>query len=655
MADIRRGTQDPNFTNFINPGVVDNSASVAAAGLADAAIQLDTGLAKEKLKKQIEDIRTERIVGAPSVVSAQDSILGPDTTQGGSDAAPSSPHDDAAVANVSGKLAQLDAARQQGIMTDEWMKIRAERLVRQAIARRPGLASQFRDIAAQALGTDVVGSTVEVLAQADKAQAAAAAQQADALSNRVKEMRKQLFEVAGLPTEDWTDDQVIAEYHQRAPQIEQVMRTKAARGVADDLAATQKAGQELRRPQSTQDFVTKAYEIKSAIYKNIEPTMAYLRDPANSPQDKAQVLTATRAQLQVRVSELQAAAASGDVDQTVVGREIDSVTNLVSVLDKYVTGETANDLTEQDIRGIGATAQFSLLDASPDAKYFVAASKLFGPETMAQFFGPTGEFREAIPIAMAKAMSGVDTPSVTTSTAGEGVSALVQAVLDPSRAKRADHPEKVNSMVDYTVKTAQAFVAVPDSEFRIGQFSGPTGFVGKLNLHAKAITAALTVDQRVAVASNLADATYNAIRVMKAALFQKYPSLKGKVVDELDPDSGELFHPLVEDAAGKPVQLSAPEKAALQMFNTQFRGKQVLDTISVIGGYAESKGSSAGQMVVDLVYKRGAMAEAEHEAARRAQEAAAQEARHRATPTGGDGTQSGSQKLWWQAAPPGVN
>jgi len=157
MAEFTRATPDIGFTNFINPGVRDNSTAAAIEGLGNAAIQLDTALAKKRFAEDLENLETARLTGFKAGVAAQEE-----------NAITLSPEDQSAVDEVAAQLGKRQAAAKQGIISDMRYRVEGERLLRMAMAKRPGLAQEFRQMAATFLGTDVVGASRDALLALDE-------------------------------------------------------------------------------------------------------------------------------------------------------------------------------------------------------------------------------------------------------------------------------------------------------------------------------------------------------------------------------------------------------------------------------------------------------------------------------------------------------
>ena len=628
MADIRRDVGEVSPQLYVRQGVQDTSAATIFSGLAQGAMQLDTALAQDRLKNELEGLRTTYEVSSPAAIAVQE------------DGAPAlSPEDQKDISRLERELKVGQAARDQGRLTFDAYRVRGERALRVAISKRPGLAQEFRAIAEQTLGVDVVGASVDVLAAGERALMAQAEGKAKETAEALDRMRKDLDAYAGIVTGGLSDAQVIEQYQANLDGMTQAKRAKVASEVGKNLAATQEAGQQLRTPQATSDFIDQANVAKADLYRQVGQVKFALESPTVGREDKMQILVGSRATVHQRISELNKLAAEGDVDPDIAAREIQSLTTLGEMFDGLALGTTGAEIDEAKVKGLTAYAQHVLMASSDDAPFLSAGAKAFGPELMAQFYGPTGQFNKVVPLVIGKAMSGTGNPVVTTASAADAVSATMKTVFDKANMD----PEAVNQAAELYGKLAESFVVVPDSGFKQSQFNGPSGFASKLYLHREALAKQLSPEQRTKVATTLAAASYNSQRVLSAALFQKYPSLRDKVVTEFDPETGKLYWP--RDGAS----LAPMEQSAVAQWNQEFGGDRLITTIATIGGYG--KDEAARQKAVTLVYNYGGYVEEAQKAARSVQEGrtgAGSRGSTGGTPGTPQTSNQGPSTRWWE-------
>jgi hypothetical protein len=148
--DIRRTVGDITPNTFVRQGIQDNSASTIIGGLAEAGLAVDAGLAKRRFTKAQDILHAQYVVGSPAADALKEDSF--------SDQTKLSPEDDRSLRDFQQVLDTHSGARDQGKMNFSSYQLRAERLLRIAIAKRPGLAQEFRSIAGGFVGTDVTGA-----------------------------------------------------------------------------------------------------------------------------------------------------------------------------------------------------------------------------------------------------------------------------------------------------------------------------------------------------------------------------------------------------------------------------------------------------------------------------------------------------------------
>lgn len=633
MADIRRDVGDVSPQLYVRQGVQDTSAATIFSGLAQGAMQLDTTLAQQRLEDELEGMRTTYEVSSPAAIAVQEQ------------APPLSPSDQKDITRLERELKVGQAARDQGRLTFDSYRVRAERALRVAISKRPGLAQEFRAIAAQTLGVDVVGASVDVLAAGEQALLKQAEGKAKETAEAIDRMRKDLDAYAGIVTGGLSDAQVIEQYQANLDGMTSAKRAKVVSETSKNLAATQEAGQTIRMPEATAGFVEQANVAKADLYRQVGQVKFALESPTVSREDKQQILVGSRATVHQKISEMNALAAAGDVDPAIAAREIESLQTLGTMFDQLALGQTGVEIDEAAVKGLTAFAAHGLMASSDEVPYLSASVKAFGPEIMAQYYGPTGQFNKVVPLAIGKAMSGTGNPVVTASSASDAVSSTIKAVFE----KNDVDPQKVQEAADLYGKLAESFVVIPDSAFRQSQFNGPSGFASKLYLHREMLSKTLAPEQKGKVATTLAAATYNSQRVLTASLFQKYPSLRGKVSVALNPDTGTLYTAMAEDASGKPTSFTPMETAAIAQYNQEFGGDRLLTTIAQIG-YGGTQAEQR-QKATQLVYQYQGYVETARNAVNKAQEAragAGSRGSSSPTPRKAQTANQGPSQRWWE-------
>jgi len=182
MAEFTRQTPDIGVANYIAPGVQDNSAASLLKVVGEGAMAIDTEISKRRFAEELQSLKTARHVGAPSVVDAQEAGVAPE--------------DKAAVDDLRANLSKRKAGADNGVISHQRFLLEGERLLRIAQARRPGLANEFRQMAADYLGSDVVGAGEAFLLNQDEAMIEAAKGKKSAEEKRAEEEDKRWFGIA---------------------------------------------------------------------------------------------------------------------------------------------------------------------------------------------------------------------------------------------------------------------------------------------------------------------------------------------------------------------------------------------------------------------------------------------------------------------------
>lgn len=156
MADIRRDVGGISPTQFIRPAVEDNSGAAMLAAVGEGALKIDQSIAEAQLRDELTKMNDLYETSSVAITGIQPQ-----------DAAALSPSDVREINQESDRIKAMQEAIAQGRLTRDMFRMRAEASLRAAIARRPGLAQEFRQLAATTLGEDVTGATKDVLAQAE--------------------------------------------------------------------------------------------------------------------------------------------------------------------------------------------------------------------------------------------------------------------------------------------------------------------------------------------------------------------------------------------------------------------------------------------------------------------------------------------------------
>lgn len=571
MPDITRDIGQVQPNNYIKPGVQTPSPLGLAAELGGMAMEADRQHASNELGKQLDALHTQYETSAPGAASVQDDYL--------------SPSDKAQVASVDKQLASNKAAVDQGTMTYDQYRIRGERLLRMAISKRPGLATEFRQVAEQHLGVDVVGASVDVLASWEHKTEAAmeegarakANAEAEALKAQVKLARAHL-ESVGVDTANMTDDQVMGEYPQHEQAIAEFLKQQATSTVIKTQRDTQDNSNAIRRPQATSQFVAESQKVKLDVYKAAMQLYTGYKSGQIKPGDLPAALTAAQADLSGRISTLRASMTAGDVDPDVAEKEIAGITELNNQLTALTSGKLGVDVINNRMEGIKLFVQNGMLENNQNVAVLSAASQLLGPEVFSTFVGPGGAFNKSAALALGDMITNTGDATTKAQNAGSVVSSVITTVLD--RGGASSNPQAVPQMAKVLTNAGTSFVEMPQKDFKADYLTGPNGYITILNSHREALAKSVPDDAKSELLGAVSIAALTNYHALAASLYQKYPNLRGKLDFHLDTSTGDIVRP----KAGASV--NGVDASVLRAFNQAFAGKKVLQVFQTIGGYS---------------------------------------------------------------------
>lgn len=598
MADIRRDVGDVSPNTYIRQGVEDNSMSTIVGGLAEQGIKLDTTLAQHRLYEEVDAIATQREIGSPVGIAAQEqAAAGVDPS-----AAP-------AVQGLEAEMARAQQAYKQGRMTHDQMMILSERAVRKAIARRPGLAQEFRALAAQRVGRDVVGATVDYLAQKDAdllTEASKKAQDEAEKQDQLDKRRLDEIQKAGGIIGDLTSSEAIeARWRDMQPAIMDRARLEATAAMATDQRSTHEASLVLRRERDTALFSQQAAQKRIEMLDAGQGILNAIRSGAALTDEQlADVVVDIERSMGDYAAWAAAQRASGTIDPAVIDAMTEVTQQQLASLNKLVTGELPLELKKKKLESWMVATQEALLISEPQLLVYGAGAQILGEAAIANIAVQPGmQLPRRMVMAVGEVAADKDDPRVTTNVAGD----LTGTIVSTNFGKDAD-PELVSRGMDLFNKFAQRFVTIPDDQAVMKDFTGPAGFVHKLDIHKHMIRQRAGEEQSAQLANSLAQAAYAAQRRLGMGLVQEMPSLRDKVQVQVMPD-GSLF----QVKAG--ATLTPTEQSLLLKYNQGWQGHKVLRTIAHLATGRE--GTKELQQAAQLVAGAGAAVQAAQEATRR--------------------------------------
>mgnify|MGYP000916636196 CR=1 FL=1 len=565
MADIRRQVPDASPNTFVRQGVVDNSAATIVGALGEGALNLDATLAKERLAKASDMLNAQYVVGSPAAATQ--------TEDSATDATPLSPEDDRSLNDFQNVLNTNVRARDQGKMNFDSYQLRGERLLRIAIAKRPGLAQEFRQIAAQHLGTDVLGAEVNFLNRQEDAMtksAANAAAQADKdkwklYDDQVEQMKANGF--AGYIAFQGPDDPGYQQYFQEIfPALSQKVAASSALKMAEQQVAFTNTTKEANRDAQGALWTAKAQDLIATVPGTVENVRALLKQRGleNDPAAVRDTMTTVLNGLNEKIRELEVSASNGTVDPTLAASYMERLNGLRTMTQGVISGASDKDLlgTYNDV--LVAAQKASMYSNDEYLRLRTVTQDL--PDSVAAQI--TGKMEKRVTLIVGDMLQDTGNPTEQARFAGATVQQMVKAIL-PDGSSTAPDPVAVSKMGDVFVRSATAFLTQPDADFRADQFSlnpvsNAAGFLKNLDNQMVALKRTLPDQNKQELASMIAAVANRQTRLLAGRMYTVAPGLKTKVLADYAATDGQLFKlkPGVDEAS-----ITAVERAQLRAAN----------------------------------------------------------------------------------------
>jgi hypothetical protein len=582
--DIRRESGDVSPNNFINPGVRDNSLGDLLKGVSEGAMAIDKNLALERFGEAAETLRSQYLVSDPATMADTQDLAEEAAEEEVEDIPTVSVGEDKhALKDFASQLDRNALARDQGVMSNDAFRLRAERLYRIAVMRRPGLAADLRERASSILGFDVVGSAIDIRKETEAAMLAASgktAKDAKEASEWTEKEQRKMLEEAGF-----TEHSIMPlgspafkqYFEQTLPALTARRQAKVQVDMAKQMVDMQGANATLNEGANTATWLAQANAISTGVYPAVEQIQGRLKAAGESGNPVAirQAFTQAQDELDRQVASLEAAASSNKIPADVVARQMAKFAAhrdaIASVLDNSDDAEVVKNYNSV----LTGTKMASLLNDDEFLTYtqVIDAMGPAAPQLMAKM-------EKSLVLLAGKVLQNNAAPDVVTKNAGDMVAPLVGTVFARGIGTPAD-PKAVEKLSLLLDNAAQSFYLVNDSDFRLENFTGSTskpGFLSSLNLQMKTLEKGLTEEQKLDLGMSVAAATANAIRVAGSGIQQDAPGIKGKFLYDYTPVNGRVFLP-------KPGEvLTAQQTATLAKYNRAFNTPLIESVISKLTG-----------------------------------------------------------------------
>jgi hypothetical protein len=533
MSNITRPVGNIGVTQYIDPGVQDNSMAQGLAAIGGAALDIDQRIGERALENELTAMR--------DLYESKSFALGSETD----DDSGIAPADRAEIGAESERIGVLQRAVQQGTLSNDLFRLKAEAALRAAIARRPGLAQEYRQLAASTLGMDVSGAAIEQLAQAEariaSSQQAGITAAADQQSKDDDEVGKRALAAIGstqLPNlnpfrtmparqlgamvrEDPLFAATVQELQMSIAAGEQAKL--AAQRTTDEVTAG-RIGKDLEGAATLHGFRAGMGSWTMRI-RNVlsDGTLDLEQDipEVNAVLDEAmQGALAVRETLSANLPYM-----TPDVADRYF-REVDDMVKMVQDIKNQGQG-----MTKEALDSLISHASYVTVKGSSAALSYTVAKDLYGDRFFEFISGQSDEAKQAFGMHMRHLAGSNMPPESLAAGANEVVSQLATYVGQNKELSQFG----VENMGRSLNTVVSAFIDMPSQHFRAGAYGGPTGLTSRLGSEfiGKTLASKLPETERNAIGNRILIANRRALDAVK---MEWQRSGRGEATFELRPD-----------------------------------------------------------------------------------------------------------------------
>lgn len=581
--DIRRDTADVQPNNFVRAGVEDNSVGMAIKAVGEGAIGVDVALAKDRFGQAVETLRSQYLVSSPAASVGQDAAAEghADDADVGSEL---TGNDKSSLRDFEKVLKSNDTAVSQGLMSHDAFRLRAERLYRIAISKRPGLAGEFRTVAQTLLGTDVVGASLDIMAaqeaQMMKDGAAKAKSKADVQAENEK-LQLARIKDAGIPIPanvNLGDGSIEKYYMDVFPVYAATVQRKTESELASAQVNIADATKSTNLPAQTAAWVAQAGLVRIGVWQGTETILQKLKQDGmeKDPVAVRDALNQGLTSLDKRMAELEGAAAGGQVDSGAVSRQMAMLSATRDQIKGFLDGSDDKSLIENYLavtKGLKAQSLYT------DDEFLTSSviANAFPAEISGLIFDKLGK---STALMAGRILAKEHKPEAVMGLMTDITGGTIAAVFPRGKGTPPD-PRAVEALSVLLATGAESFYMGNDSAFKLENFTGSVakaGFVQALGSQLKTLEAGMTTEQKERLATAIIGGTANAVRVAGVGLMQEVPSLRTKITFDMTPNDGKIYR------AKDGITLSTQESVAVAKYNRAFNVPLINNVVGTLGG-----------------------------------------------------------------------
>lgn len=586
--DIRRDIGDISPNNYVRPGVQDTSTAQIVEAVGTAGMQIDAEMAKNRFNTAIENLRTQYLTGTSAEEAAATPFSSPAPADDDSDGFVPTEQDNRALKNFGSVLDRHAQAVAQGKRSEDMFRVSAERLLRIAISKRPGLASEFRKIAQGSLGFDVVGASIDYAMKQDQQfeadQAAAAKSKADQAKDEIKRQRDVMEKV--YPESAFVPDSEWASYAaKKMPSLIEISRAASAAQMAEQEQKILDAQGKKSSEADERYFITQMEALRASMDPAIDQAVAQASQPdengrrlIDSPEGMRSVITGLRGKLISEMARIDSATAGRQIPESTKSQYRGFMDDTINRIESTLALEDDAAFMERANTILKAGADRALL-SNEQAARIAAIDRNYGDVFMDRFFAQNGK---TLALTAADVLTGTMPPNQMTKVGGRVVRDLVAAMFPQGAGTPADAMATSQAAEDIA-KIVQNYYLQDDGNFRpqdFTQWQGQKGLLPALIAAAPTLDPHLSDEERGNIAAQIAAASGHSALRLASMMQRKMPSIVPKL------DFNSLWRAdtpgLMRPKAG--VTLTPAEQRVLAQYGQMFNRDIITKAVTAYGG-----------------------------------------------------------------------
>lgn len=564
--DIRRESGDVQPNLYIRPGVVNTAIADAISGIAQGALDVDAAIGKKKLGAELDKARSEFLVGEIEDRPDSDPALDAEVER--------------ELAPMKRQFKSMKSAEDQGILRGDVFKMRADAILQAAIARRPGLAPEYREIHAQFTG----GAIIEKIMEQEQSAYNAALKGKDNAAKAAEDAKKfQLDQLvaAGFRGEAGaliysSPEDVNKFYIEHINEITGLEHAKARSEALTSAAKGIEAGYTLDRPQALQTWQASYDLALQGVAKTLRES------PAMLSQADEQGFSAMVGEWQTGVAQVKSQL---EADRTRLGLKPEDVSAQMAII---------KDMEEQGLRLMDGTVELaerkrrvetfkyrveSQLQADSPITAAIAALEQRGSHEMVKWMYENNKLlsRQTGQEVQEFFLHGLGDPSTVSSLAAGMAQNTLKDMFPKGSVTKNPNLDFASGVRDL-VNMGKAFIITPPDKLKAKPYAE---WIEELHAFREPLIKLLPAEDKEKLATAVRMSAFKLNRTGYLSLVQSNPALLPKIQFNDRPGS----NPIVFKPGVAPTDV---EESLVDQANQQLAYSTTLDLLQDLGGYPDS-------------------------------------------------------------------